>query len=296
MAIFIAVQSVGLIFLRENINLLQLLSEVLGLGLPVLLYMLLSKRIKTHGFFEKVKFKNILLISLVTLLTIPVSMLVASFNVWLVENTVGLTKALDSVIELKSFSDYLIAIGVMAIAPAICEELAFRTIFFSGLGSLGKKRAFILVSLFFSLAHAVPEKLLSTFLLSILLCYFLYRTGSIWASVTAHFVNNFAAITISYIAGMFTDTSGPEESIIIKGVSQELIPFIFWGILSAMVIPMIVILLKKFHNNTKATSLNFEKSEKFSGTALAAFLPALAFYLILLGSVILSNILIDFPM
>lgn len=289
--IFLGVQVAGVPFLGNNLYLYQAISEILGLAIPVLAFLLITRRVKENIHIRSVSIKNVLIISAIITLFIPVSMLLATFNMWVVESTVGLTAGLEDMFVLDNFSDYIKSVLVMALVPAVCEEIAFRTAFMSGLERLGKVICFVFVSLFFSLAHMIPEKLFSTFALSILLCYFLYRTGSVIASAVGHFINNFIALTITFLASGVVEQSANEELLKQFGVSEYGLSFIFWGVLSVLVTPVIIILLKRFRDNTEHTKITITKQMKLDGSGLAAFLPALVVFLLMLALVIVGNVL-----
>jgi sodium transport system permease protein len=87
---------------------------------------------------------------------------------------------------------------VLAIAPAICEEIAFRGFVLSGLRSnLGKLPAILLTSLFFGLAHSVLQQSIITFFVGILLGILVVRTGSIFPCIAFHAVHN--SLTILFV-------------------------------------------------------------------------------------------------
>ena len=92
---------------------------------------------------------------------------------------------------------YWSLIAVIAVLPAIFEELTFRGIF---LYMLEKKYSFLRVSvvvgLMFGMMHLNVFTLLETALLGILLTMITLRSGSIIPAIVFHFVNNAFSITI----------------------------------------------------------------------------------------------------
>ena len=90
---------------------------------------------------------------------------------------------------------------VLAVVPAIGEELFFRGII---LGDLLKSRvnpvvAIVSTGLLFSLAHMQFNNILAIWVLGSFLGYLYYISGSLWLSVIAHFTNNFLLILLKYI-------------------------------------------------------------------------------------------------
>ena len=87
---------------------------------------------------------------------------------------------------------------VIAITPALCEELFFRGLILSGLRRLGLWPALVTCALLFGLAHSSVYRLLPTFFIGLLLSWLVWRTGSIWTGIVAHALNNGIAATLVY--------------------------------------------------------------------------------------------------
>ena len=84
---------------------------------------------------------------------------------------------------------------VIALSPAICEEVLFRGAITSGLRNIFSPRVTILlVGLLFGLFHMSVYRFALTGFTGILLTYFVVRSGSIYLSITAHFINNAIAV------------------------------------------------------------------------------------------------------
>ncbi|MCM1251537.1 MAG: ABC transporter permease [Clostridium sp.] len=87
---------------------------------------------------------------------------------------------------------------VIAIAPAICEELFFRGMVFHAM----KERyriitALLGVAVLFGLFHMSMVKFIPTTLLGFVLCYVVYATDSIYPAMLMHCVNNAFSVLIS---------------------------------------------------------------------------------------------------
>lgn len=85
-----------------------------------------------------------------------------------------------------------------ALMPAICEEWAFRGFL---LGSLKKKYskivAIIASGLIFGLFHLSPLQILLVGIYGVVMGFVAYETGSIFATMLMHFLNNLTAVLIS---------------------------------------------------------------------------------------------------
>ena len=87
---------------------------------------------------------------------------------------------------------------VLALMPAITEEIAFRGYILSGLERAYRPRTAILLSAFlFAFLHAMISLFQQFFpaaLLGLILGVVAYRTGSLWPGAVLHFVNNALAV------------------------------------------------------------------------------------------------------
>ena len=80
---------------------------------------------------------------------------------------------------------------LLALTPAICEELAFRGFILSGLRRMGHKwGAIVLCSVFFGLTHGLLQQSLAACIVGILIGYVVVKTGSLWPGVLYHFAHN----------------------------------------------------------------------------------------------------------
>ncbi len=105
-----------------------------------------------------------------------------------------------SIINPTSLPLYLLSVLLMAIIPAVCEELLFRGVILHGLRSrFSDAGAILLSALMFALMHGNLQQLVYPFILGTIMGWVVLRTGSLFASMIVHFVNNFFVVTLSYI-------------------------------------------------------------------------------------------------
>ncbi len=80
---------------------------------------------------------------------------------------------------------------LVALLPAVCEELAFRGFILSGLRHLGHKwRAIIYAAVFFGLTHGILQQSLTASLVGAVLGYVAVQTASIYPGMLFHAVHN----------------------------------------------------------------------------------------------------------
>jgi sodium transport system permease protein len=98
------------------------------------------------------------------------------------------------------------AIVVLALLPAICEEIMFRGFVLSGLRRGGGKVGPILVtSLMFAVFHLDPGRLAPTFLVGVVLGVVVVRSGSIFPAMLLHLVYNASGLGVDHFSGPLTN-------------------------------------------------------------------------------------------
>jgi sodium transport system permease protein len=91
---------------------------------------------------------------------------------------------------------------LVALTPAICEELAFRGFILSGLRRIGHKwTAIALTAAFFGAVHLVLQQSIGAFVVGIVLGYIAVKTGSLLPAVAYHATHN----TMSLLSQRITD-------------------------------------------------------------------------------------------
>lgn len=93
---------------------------------------------------------------------------------------------------------FWVLLVVVALTPAICEEVLFRGFLFSGLLRAGPALALIASSLMFGLAHGSIYRLIPTATLGLVIGFARWKTGSIVPGAIVHFLNNGLALALLY--------------------------------------------------------------------------------------------------
>lgn len=104
-------------------------------------------------------------------------------------------------------ANFWLLFGLIAVVPAICEELAFRGFILSGFRHLGQnRRAIIYSALLFGITHGILQQSLIASLVGMILGYLAVQSGSIVPCMVFHLCHNALAIVNSRITpGMFPD-------------------------------------------------------------------------------------------
>ena len=99
----------------------------------------------------------------------------------------------------NTFYWFIINVILLAVIPAILEELVFRGMIFNGLRGRGFWFASVISTVMFALIHLSISQLIFPLIMGMIFCFVLEKTGSLKATITLHFCNNFIVLLISYI-------------------------------------------------------------------------------------------------
>ena len=106
-------------------------------------------------------------------------------------------------VDPTSLPLYLLSVLLMAVIPAICEELLFRGVVLHGLRSrFSDWGAILLSAIMFALMHGNLQQLVYPFILGAIMGWLVLRTGSLVSSILVHFINNFLVVTLNFIQNM----------------------------------------------------------------------------------------------
>ena len=106
----------------------------------------------------------------------------------------------ESMLQVDTFGGLLFNLLVIALIPAIGEELTFRGVLQQALTRRCNVHVAVFLSAFiFSFIHFQFYGFLPRMFLGLLLGYLFYYSGSLWTSILMHFVNNGAAVVVAYL-------------------------------------------------------------------------------------------------
>lgn len=239
------------------LKVIQSLSAIVGFLLPTLVtaFLLHKRPVKLLGFETRdMQAKQLGLVVLIigTALFISTSLsyithlfpISPSLKTYFEGLEEKYNKQVSVIINLKTVWDYILAMVIMAFLPAFCEEVLFR----GGLqnfltrGTNKPWLAIIIVSAIFSLMHISFYGFLSRFALGVVLGALYHYSGTIWWSITAHFLNNALAITVLYV---YTLQGRPLKEAMGDNVEN------FWGILALLPLIGLFIIFKNTAAKTR---------------------------------------------
>lgn len=205
--------------LRDVIRIANLLNHVATFTLPALLVAFVFYKRKWISFLKLDKFPNIGLLG-VGILFVIASFPFAQVSYWLnqqlplpewaktMEETTGtLVKGL---LVMDTPGELLLNLLVIAVLPAIGEELVFRGILQQQLQRILRHpvAAIWTTAVLFSAIHLQFEGFLPRVVLGAALGYLFYWTRSLWAPILAHFFTNGIQVVAQYVTdGKLTENN-----------------------------------------------------------------------------------------
>lgn len=154
---------------------------------------------ETFKFFgyKKISFKAICIAILMGIIVYILNIFVSSFFTNLI-SAFGWKEGSSGGKTPISVGILFVNLLCTAVLPAICEETAHRGLLLKGLGPLGRKRAIIISSMLFGLAHMNIQQFFYATLIGFLLGYLASVCDSIYPAMIIHFMNNALSTLMSF--------------------------------------------------------------------------------------------------
>ena len=101
-------------------------------------------------------------------------------------------------IKINGAGEYIVLSFTLAVIPAIAEETFFRGVIAYGTGGAKLFAGAAFSGLIFALYHCSLSQLLYQFIYGAILYILAKKSGSVFPSAVAHFLNNFTVITLTF--------------------------------------------------------------------------------------------------
>jgi sodium transport system permease protein len=142
----------------------------------------------------------------------------------------------------------IMIIGTFALAPAICEEIAFRGFILSGFSRGGRMGvAVVLSSVTFGIIHMIPQQVFNATLLGLVLGLLAIRSGSLLPGIIFHLLFNSLAVLHSQATATLLETrpawldSDAVRWLIVLDVENSVIRYNFLTLILCGVVATLVI-------------------------------------------------------
>ncbi len=163
---------------------------------------------------------------------------------WLADMENQTSGIIQAILVMESPWELALSLIVIALAPAIGEELLFRGIVQTQIARLWNKpvAAVWVTAVLFSIIHFQFAGFVPRMLLGAGLGYLMLWTRSLWAPIAGHFAINAIQVIAQYVAK--TDLTQAEKEL---DINQLLIP-------CALTLPVLVIFIKYFISKNKISA------------------------------------------
>jgi sodium transport system permease protein len=124
---------------------------------------------------------------------------------------------------LNGAPNFWLVLGLIAILPAICEELAFRGFVLSGLRHVGHKWwAICLSAVAFGMMHTFLHQKITATAMGLVLGYVAVQTESLWPCVLLHGLHNSLQVCVQALAMRASEQRGTALSWVLGGDQPRL--------------------------------------------------------------------------
>lgn len=239
---------------EENVNLsrmLQFITTFFFMTLPALIFARIINRrpFQYIGFNNAVSGKQVFIIIVIVIIGLILGGALSELNAM-----IPISKSLETyfkslegeydkevfaIANMKTVHDYIISLIIIALLPAMFEEMLFR-------GSLqpimiklaGNAVAGILItSILFSALHGSYYGFLPRMALGLILGYIFYFSKNLWLSITFHFFNNALGITQMYALSR-------KGSLTINAMNDDTLP-LYYGLIALLALYIAFKMFKK---------------------------------------------------
>ncbi len=173
------------------------ITQLIIVGIPVLVALYAKQDMKNTFSLHLPRLKNVVASIIIALGVLPLNLVFSSILQHIFPDSAN--AANNTMAEMFGDTSFVVALLIIGIVPAICEELLFRGYIFSSLKNKFKPAtAIILVSSIFGLYHMSLIRFFITALLGAVLAYVVYKTNSILPAMIIHCLNNSISVILTY--------------------------------------------------------------------------------------------------
>lgn len=186
----------------DNSLTMSIISILCAQGGMFLVYFLYNKLLRVNPFkASKISFK-------LNPINILLAVVIGAITLFGLNNIISVFDALfqkmghipnELPLPLDNGWWFALNLVLLAVIPAIVEELIFRGIIYNGLKQYGKVTAIVVSAVLFSLIHGNIDQTVYPFLFGLILAYIMFKTDNIIYSMLAHFINNAIVLTFNFI-------------------------------------------------------------------------------------------------
>jgi uncharacterized protein len=182
---------------------------------------------KITSYFPVPSVRNAVLVILLAFCLFPVTIFAGKLNSgmhfpewlsgiekWMTDKEDAADSLLSVISAADTFGVLMLNLIILALIPAVGEEMVFRGIFQPIFQKLFRNCHFGIwfTAFVFSAVHLQFFGFLPRFILGLVFGYLYYRSGTLWLPVTAHFVNNAVPVIGAFLVDSNKITAQPDDA------------------------------------------------------------------------------------
>jgi len=219
--------------LQQNLGIPGLVLTELGFLVIAVIYCLI-RRVKIREVFpvKKPKVREVIGAILLVIGMFPLSLIAVAISALIFPWSASEAGDLSSFIY--EGMNYPVAVLIVALLPAICEEAIHRGAILSNFRSIKRDWVIVLImGILFGLNHMSFLRFLTTMLLGIFFSYVVVKRNNILLSVIMHFTNNLISVSLGFLT---KDAAAASSSAI--DYTQVLGTYLIFGLASPFIITL----------------------------------------------------------
>ena len=250
--------------------------EMLVIGVPPLIYVLVNKaNIRQTFRINRISIKELVLVLGMAVFGYCIVSFI-NLILYRIFSFIG-TPIVPEFPPINNGRQYITALLVMALTPAVVEEFLFRGIILRGYERLGTRMSIIATGLLFAFLHLRITNIPAIIFLGIMIGYVVIRTDSIFAGVLYHFTQN--AISVSFMYAQEIAKNYLQGVEVVQENMSNIPPemwiatVIVWGVMSVFSLGLFLLCAVALHRTTQSKAgpqyqMAFEKTKPTPGEML----------------------------
>ncbi|WP_287600124.1 type II CAAX endopeptidase family protein [Clostridium sp.] len=248
----------------SDTRIILFLNHVILFLLPAVIYIIATKSsFKETLKLNKLHWQDTLLIILLAFVVQPIMTFFSLIATFFFNNEIG------SFISEITSTPYVFLLALVALLPAITEEVTIRGIVLSGYENKNKYVSAIVTGLFFGILHLDPQQFLYAAVLGFILALVVRVTNSIFSSMIMHFIINGTSVTMAKLVDYITKglpVTNQSAELTLKNISssEKLVLFIMYGAIAvtfSIFVFLIIYWLEKLNSKRRAQNYNYRAQE-----------------------------------
>lgn len=212
-----------------DIRLILVINHIIIFIFPAIIYLIITKQSARKVLkLNKLYFKDSLLIVLLAFVCQPIMAFFSLLSQFFFENEIG-----NFMTEIVN-TPYIFLLLLVAVLPAITEEVTIRGVVLSGYEDKNIYLSCIVTGLLFGIMHLDPQQFLYATVLGGVLALVVRITNSIFAASLIHFLINGTSITLQKLLSLIPQSTSvmeqaTEVSLKAMPIEGKLFIMIFYG-------------------------------------------------------------------